>query len=164
MNTSRGEVLDTQTVIRGLKEGVIGHAVIDVWENEPNLSPELVALADIATPHIAGYSADSKRNASKMSVKAFFKYFGLKCNWHAAELAAPAHPEICIDQNISDIDAACQMFLATYDILYDDRLLRADQTSFETQRGNYPLRREIGAFHLSESAPHKAFLRKFGVG
>ncbi len=163
LNTSRGEVFDTKAVVDGLRNGRISHAVIDVWENEPNISKELIDLADIATPHVAGYSSDSKRNASQMSADAFFDHYGLAHTWKAAELAPPAEPEISIESGASEIDAACEMFLATYDILSDDGRLRTEPSGFESQRGNYPVRREVGAFHLAKGAPHADYLRKFGI-
>lgn len=37
INTSRGAVIDTQAVLNGLKEGVIGHLGLDVYEEEADL-------------------------------------------------------------------------------------------------------------------------------
>ncbi len=163
INTSRGEVIDTQAIIRGLETGKVAHAIIDVWENEPNISARLIELADIATPHIAGYSADSKLNATKASVQSLCSYFGKENTWIAPELAAPSQPEITISASADELTAACEMCLHTYDILADDSRLRQDTSGFEQQRGNYPLRREIGAFHLAATAPHAEFLKQFGV-
>ena len=74
---SRADVMDadaiitrTRTMVSGLRNGRIGHAVVDVWENEPDISRDLLSLATIATPHIAGYSTDSKLRGTTMAVAA----------------------------------------------------------------------------------------------
>src|SRR5690606_8380986 len=48
----------------------------DVWENEPDISQALLREVDIATPHIAGYSVEAKRNASEMNYRSFLAFFG----------------------------------------------------------------------------------------
>ena len=51
--------------------------VFDVWADEPNIDSSLAHFVDIATPHIAGYSAEAKSNATKILARAFEKYFRL---------------------------------------------------------------------------------------
>lgn len=163
INTSRGDVVDTEALIRGLQTKQISHAVVDVWENEPCINQQLMRLADIATPHIAGYSADSKLNATQMSVEAFYKFFGVQKQWQPVRLHEPNCSEVSINKAFDTEDAACQMFLSTYNILADDQRLRSQPQAFEQLRGSYPLRREIAAFGLSSDSPHSSFLRKFGI-
>jgi len=62
INSSRGEVVETQSLNEAITHKKIGAAALDVWENEPNISTELLTLVDIATPHIAGYSIEGKVN------------------------------------------------------------------------------------------------------
>src|SRR6266516_5377637 len=45
VNTARGEVIDEDTLIKLLEAGEIGGAGLDVYENEPELSPKLIRLA-----------------------------------------------------------------------------------------------------------------------
>lgn len=54
-----------------MNKGLVKGAVIDVWENEPHISQELLDKVFIGTPHIAGYSADGKANATRMVLEAF---------------------------------------------------------------------------------------------
>ncbi|MDE5841040.1 MAG: 4-phosphoerythronate dehydrogenase, partial [Muribaculaceae bacterium] len=56
VNAARGEVAATGSLCMAIAEGKIRHAIIDTWENEPNIDPHLLSLADVATCHIAGYS------------------------------------------------------------------------------------------------------------
>ena len=72
MNSSRGEVVDGTALLRSGLEWAL-----DVWEHEPDLDPELLGKALLATPHIAGYSEQGKANATAMSVAALARCFGL---------------------------------------------------------------------------------------
>ena len=68
INSARGGIINTQAIKEAISTGKISGAVIDCWENEPVIDIEYMNLADIATPHIAGYSADGKANATRMSL------------------------------------------------------------------------------------------------
>jgi len=62
INVSRGAVIDTDALIAALQSGHLGGAALDVLENEPNVPPALLALANvILTPHIAFTSDASLR-------------------------------------------------------------------------------------------------------
>ena len=54
VNTSRGEVIETLALLDALKTGRIRDAVIDTWENEPDIHPDLLQKVFLGTPHIAG--------------------------------------------------------------------------------------------------------------
>lgn len=75
INAARGPVVDN-TALRCLLEKKKIHAVIDTWENEPNLDPELLKLVECGTPHIAGYSLEGKQRATRMILEAIGKFFG----------------------------------------------------------------------------------------
>ena len=66
INTSRGEVIDTGALIQRLSEPNAPKVVLDVWESEPRINPELAEQAWIATPHVAGYSLEGKVQGSEM--------------------------------------------------------------------------------------------------
>ena len=81
INTSRGEVIQTTSLLNALESGAISDAIIDVWENEPDIHPTLLNKVFVGTPHIAGYSADGKANATRMSLDALCHYFNLTANY-----------------------------------------------------------------------------------
>ena len=66
---------------------MISDAIIDVWEHEPEINRDLLEKTFIGTPHIAGYSADGKANATRMSLDAICKFFQIKGDY---EINAPA--------------------------------------------------------------------------
>jgi erythronate-4-phosphate dehydrogenase len=78
INTSRGAVVDNKALLKAIDGERLGGVVLDVWENEPNISPELLDVVEIGTPHIAGYSFDGKANGTQMIYEAACKFFGIE--------------------------------------------------------------------------------------
>jgi erythronate-4-phosphate dehydrogenase len=140
INSSRGEVLSEDSALNWLKECltismsslVTRHLslVLDVWQNEPDINRELLGLADIATPHIAGYSVEGKYNATKMIAEAVSKHF---------QLAIDPLPPLTKNGVIMRQTGRT----APYDIMADDRRLRESPDTFEQQRNTYPERWEF---------------------
>lgn len=63
INTARGDVVDSQALIRALKAKRIAGAGLDVYENEPHLDPEFLTLDNVALlPHL-GSATISTRTA-----------------------------------------------------------------------------------------------------
>lgn len=151
INSCRGEVVKTDALKQAIRNGQVSGAVIDCWENEPDLDLALLDLADLATPHIAGYSRDGKANGTEMSVQAVSRFLGLGSkNWKAGNVEKPAVPEILIDgTGKTTQQILSEAILATYDIREDDARLRASVLTFEKQRGDYPVRREFPAFTVA---------------
>ena len=149
-NSSRGEVTDTAALKESLRSGKLGGAVIDVWENEPDIDQELMAKAFIATPHIAGYSTDGKANGTAMVVNSLCKYFEISLkNWYPENVPQPASPEIAIDgKGKSEEDILREAVFKTYNITVDDLKLRFSPSDFEKLRGEYPIRREFTSYKI----------------
>ena len=147
INTSRGEVIETEAILNALSAGKISGAIIDVWENEPNINLELLDKVFIGTPHIAGYSADGKANATRMSLDAICKFFHIEGKY---EINAPA-PTSPIIHAQSQEEALLQIYnpvedsarqLQMYNPHLDCEVLRAHPETFEQLRSEYHLRRE----------------------
>ena len=156
INSSRGPVVDNKALKAALQAGAIKAAVLDVWEGEPDLDPELVNLLDISTPHIAGYSADGKANGTSMSVQYVSRQLDLPLKeWKAEGVPAPVQAlEFELDAaGKSAQEALAEAILHTYDVRQDSDALRADLGSFEKLRGDYMIRREPSAFtvHLKNA-------------
>jgi len=150
INSCRGEVIETNAIKAALKDGQISAFVCDCWENEPDLDLELLAMTEIATPHIAGYSKDGKAKGTQMSVEAINDFFGLGLNnWQPSGVELPLNPIIEIDgDGLSEQEIISKAILATYDIRNDDKAFRNNPAQFEQLRGDYPTRREFPAFTL----------------
>ena len=137
INTSRGAVVDNTDVLQALKDGIIRDAIIDTWENEPNINQELLNLIYIGTPHIAGYSADGKANATRMALTALCNHFHLQATF---QIRVPQLPKEELPKpNLTETERA----LALYNPHTDSLKLKSHPTMFEELRGNYPLRREF---------------------
>lgn len=148
INTSRGAVVDNSALKNALKKGTVSGAIIDTWENEPTIDRELLQLADIATPHIAGYSADGKWNATKMSLYTINNFFDLKKD-PIQLLPIPEPTNSTID--LSTLAADEQIAFAihhTYNPLDDSESLKENPDNFYYFRSHYPLRREYKAYKV----------------
>lgn len=162
INTCRGEVFHTKEINRAMEEDVISGLVIDCWENEPDLSLELLNKSDYGTPHIAGYSKDGKANGTKMSVQAVSRFFGLGLdNWEPEGVEMPKNPNIELKGNMRRGSALlAEALLSTYNIEEDDDALRSNPELFETLRGDYPVRREFNSYTVITDGIDKQIVEK----
>ena len=139
INSSRGEVVDTLALLRAMDSGKVGPVVMDTWENEPHPNVELLARAYLATPHIAGYSADGKVCGTRMALAAVARHFGVAdIPRILAAIPALPPPEIYYPEGGHDLRSP----LGWYDPRRDTLALRSHPEAFERLRGDYPLRRE----------------------
>ena len=131
MNAARGEVADTAALVEAPQR-----MVIDVWENEPRIDRRLLDKAFIATPHIAGYSAQGKANATAAVVRAAARHFALPLEgWYPPQATPVERRPITWEQ-------MCQSIGRYFDIAQQTRSLKASPETFESMRNNYHLRQE----------------------
>ena len=158
-NTSRGDVTDGNALKDAIVTNRIAGAVLDVWPGEPDIDRGLLSLAELATPHIAGYSTDGKANGTSMAVRAVAKHFGIEplLNFLPAEIPAPANPVVTLDP-ASPHPLADAVF-ASYDVAEDDAALRAAPEKFESLRGSYRVRREFPAYTVRSDKPMPSVFR-----
>ncbi len=141
INASRGPVADNKALLAAYKEGKIGDIVIDVWEGEPEINPELLNAAFIATPHIAGYSSEGKFNATRIVLQQFAVYSG-----YTGEI--PLTPLPSLAKTITESDDIATTLLAIYDPTNDSHALKNNPHLFEEMRNNYNFRREPSAYGI----------------
>lgn len=66
INNSRGPVIDEEALVKALRDKEIAGAALDVFENEPEISPGLADLENVVlTPHISSASIETR---TKMAV------------------------------------------------------------------------------------------------
>lgn len=134
INAARGGVVDESALLEAMDSGIVSEAIIDTWEGEPQVSRPLLAKAFIATPHIAGYSADGKANATRMTLAAVCRFMGRTMTFDIEPPALPADLILSHD--------SAERALQLYNPLADTARLRANPDAFERLRADYPLRRE----------------------
>lgn len=67
INTARGAHVDEKALVEYLKAGKIAGAALDVYENEPNLTPGLADLDNVVlAPHMGSASASTRRRMAQM--------------------------------------------------------------------------------------------------
>jgi D-3-phosphoglycerate dehydrogenase / 2-oxoglutarate reductase len=77
INVSRGGLIDSSALARALQNGRLAGAGIDVFENEPHVPPEFLALDNILlTPHVAWYSEESSLQLRRSAIEEIMRVLG----------------------------------------------------------------------------------------
>ncbi|QTF07718.1 4-phosphoerythronate dehydrogenase PdxB [Brenneria izadpanahii] len=151
INACRGPVVDNAALLNVLNQGKKFSVVLDVWEPEPALSTDLLALVDIGTSHIAGYTLEGKARGTTQVFEAWSRFIG-----NPQQVALPSllpQPEVAEVVLTSQLDEALLKRLAhlVYDVRRDDALLRHavhQEGGFDRLRKNYQERREWSSLHV----------------
>jgi gluconate 2-dehydrogenase len=78
VNIARGGIVDELALANALASGRLASAGLDVYENEPNVRPELLALRNIVlTPHIGSASLATRRAMVQVAVDNLLAGLGL---------------------------------------------------------------------------------------
>lgn len=141
INASRGPVVDNKALLSAIEAGRLQHVALDVWENEPQINLSLLNKVYIATPHIAGYSAEGKINATRIVLEAFLRFIDYKGAMPELALSAPANEVV----KASSLRGA---LLGIYSPLGDTLALKNNPGDFEKLRNEYRLRREPSAYSI----------------
>ena len=133
INAARGGIIDEKALLNSGCD-----CAIDCWDGEPETNDKLRNRALIATPHIAGYSADGKYNASQQVIAAVAEALDI------TPCTIEGLPE-WKSTNARDEELRL-LLLDNYNINNDSDALKAEPEKFEWFRSNYPVRREIIIF------------------
>jgi erythronate-4-phosphate dehydrogenase len=150
INSSRGEVVNENDLMDAIQNEKLADAVLDVYNNEPKVSSELLGMLSIGTPHIAGYSADGKAKGTEMSVHAVSKHFKLGLDtWKPKNVPGPKDREILVDgTDAEELDLISEVYARTYNVQEDHDRFMDNMSAFEKLRGDYRIRREPSAFSV----------------
>ncbi len=142
INAARGEVVNEEALIAAAPK--LGAVVVDTWCHEPDINLDLLELADIATPHIAGYSYQGKENATIMAVRSVAAFWGIKelAFFYPHDLDQ-GHEPMLLDLKGKNHGEIAAVFQYNYPIFTDDFRLRMEPEKFEKLRSNYQYRRDI---------------------
>lgn len=145
VNTARGNVVDGPAILAEIRSGRL-QAALDCWPGEPQLDPELLKRTVVATPHVAGYSDDGKRNGTWMVYATFREWVGLS----PVERMEPAGSRLELDVSNSDRPLTTALEAACFVPRHDAEMRRMtglppEQVSkqFDTMRKDYPFRRDF---------------------
>lgn len=156
VNTSRGGVMDEKALLFAKRVKPHLRCIVDVWENEPDISLEVLANCDLATAHIAGYSWDAKVEATRRVYRAACEYFEETVKWNEPSDTSKSLVEPVDLASLSE-EALRSHVRQGYCIRSDDAALRqvlgaqgvSVATVFDSLRNTYGPRRE---FSLSEGS------------
>jgi erythronate-4-phosphate dehydrogenase len=162
INACRGEVVDGAALLERLQAGNAPGTVLDVWEGEPNPDAPLLESVDLGSAHIAGYSLDGKRLATRMLRDAMVSHLGLAQPAGAKGDNTTVDP-LVVPAGVEGVELLRWAIQARYDIQYDDTLLRQailgstpQAGAFDQLRKNYRERRELAGTTVSITAGNGA--------
>jgi erythronate-4-phosphate dehydrogenase len=167
INSSRGAVVDNPALAMRLLHGDL-RAILDVWEGEPAINPQLLERVLLGTPHIAGYSLEGRLEGTQRMYETVCKFLNVKPAWRYTA-QKPRQPVLTTHKK--GFAAICDLVLQAYDIRRDDAELRAllllsaaeQAAGFDRLRRDYQARREFAAYQCRVAA-HDSVLQKQLVG
>lgn len=156
INSCRGAVVDNKALLAHMKGNRSFEAILDVWENEPELDLNLMHRAMLATPHIAGYSLDGKMRGTEFVYQGLCEFLGLPIRRKLAQfLPEPGIKMVSFSDQVPIHQALRTAIRAAYEIRVDDGVMRSAmyravangdtslRETFDHLRKHYPLRRDI---------------------
>ncbi len=136
INTSRGAVVDNKALSQALKRGQYD-AILDVWENEPDIDLDLMDQLLIATPHIAGYADEAKIRGTFMLYKAVCQHFSIPVDLKFSQLLPTSNDRV----QFQTVEQWIEEIVQYYDILQDDQAMRLtmklSSQAFDKMRKSY---------------------------
>lgn len=142
INTAHGRIVNENDLIEAVPK--LGPVVIDAWANEPNVNLSLMEKVDIATPHVAGYSYQSKLTGTMMAVRTVSRFLGISRLFDFFPDADISQLEaVKLDVSGMSQGQIAAAFQYNYPIFTDDFIFRMNPSGFDEIRTNYRYRREF---------------------
>jgi len=80
INTARGPIVREDDLVESLRNGHLGGVALDVYENEPNIHPELIGMENvILTPHIASATIEAREDMCELAVSGLLSSLSGTC-------------------------------------------------------------------------------------
>ncbi|WP_371833639.1 4-phosphoerythronate dehydrogenase [Shewanella sp. H8] len=153
LNCCRGEVIDNRALIKFKQQRDDVKLVLDVWEGEPNPMAALVALAEFATPHIAGYSLEGKARGTFMLYQKWCELLDLPVAKSLESLLPRFQFSHISSQGDLNERQLLKLSRLVYDLRDDNLSFRgcfATAAGFDLMRKNHTYRREYSAIALNQ--------------
>ena len=155
VNAGRGDVVDGAALLNAVQNTRV-HAALDVWPNEPMLDPDLLRRTVVATPHVAGYSYDGKRNGTTMVYAAFCAWAGVAPA--ASDAGGDDRQALTLEPGADALTQALQAacFVPQHDAALRglaDRPVAEIAQGFDRLRKDYPFRRDFRGWRISGARP-----------
>ncbi|WP_423063358.1 NAD(P)-dependent oxidoreductase [Candidiatus Paracoxiella cheracis] len=166
LNAGRGAVVNNQALAAA--EHIV--ACLDVWENEPDIHLDMLKKAEIATPHIAGYSLQAKYKATYAVYQKFIEHFNLN---DPHQDKSPENFIHDINLPLQQYDSWQQVVLAAFNPHHETVKMKTELLNhsndvgqrYEKLRRDYPLRNEFSTHTLTQelSPSTQSILKKLGI-
>lgn len=158
VNAARGDVVEAKALLDELQSGRL-FAALDTWPGEPSINTAMLEACTVASPHVAGYSVEGRRNGTLAIYQQFCSATGhqdaagnlLKQGLAKLEFAAgPGSP----------FEITASAVIDTCGIERDDAAMRClgrsdnPAAQFDALRRDYPLRREFAAWRVHCNDEH----------
>lgn len=159
ISAGRGGVID-EAALRSIHASLQGelNIVLDVWHGEPHIDKSTLAITDIATPHIAGYSKQGREKGTWMIYQAFCQFFGIPSPLSLNDAVTPGRVRsIGIEDEPLTEEMLARTMHAIYDVARDDARLRGkyragtDKSTFDWLRKHYVERDEFNTCSVFNS-------------
>ena len=157
INTCRGAVIDNEQLNVFLQQTPSFTAILDVWENEPNIHRELAKNVFIGTPHIAGYSYDGKVSGTEMIYRRLCQFIGLPARHTSGQFLEEPPLSKMAFTSMADVDWSIHTAIRVcFDVRHDHGLLSSSMRlsdeerwrAFDLQRKHYRCRREFSGVKI----------------
>ncbi len=166
INSSRGPVIDNEVLKTEIKNKNL-KVILDVWEKEPEIDPELLKLVYFATPHIAGHSYEGKVFGTKFVYDKLCNYLGKEIKWNPP-LPVPENKNKKLIDSKSFEAKMNELISSIYNIEKDNlrmqKILELEKIEikkyFDELRKGIPERREFNNYTVKLSENNKTLEEK----